>query len=304
MTHLYTKACCLASDISSSIFSLSAAGAGGGGGDGGSGGGGAFGGGNRLLGIGEVLYPPGCCPTGFGGSLFRGGKGRPDPDGTGGSTAGGACFGEGALPNGGREFGEVEEGGRGGGSFSSLLLFLSQGGVGALLLPPPPLLLPPGLGGRNGFPPSGEVPRLPSIEEEGDIDLSLPAEPSSNFFFRSPRDSFLWNRLPDIGLVSGSTILGGPRVLLCFGLLMLCCGLGLSLCAESGPGLFSNCFIKFEIFAFFGAGGGFGLLPLLPGPLFSCRMDGLESGTGGVGGECSTFTPVGPLLTFEPGEPN
>ena len=205
------------------------------------------------------------------------------------------CFGEGALPNGGREFKEEE--GRGGGGFSSLLLFLSQGGVGALLLPP----LPPGLGGRNGLPPSGEVPRLPSFEG-GDIDLSLPAEPSSNFFLRSPSDSFLWNRLPDIGLVSGSTFFGGPRELICTGLTILCCGLGLSLCDESGPGLFSNCFIKFEIFAFFRAGGGLG--PLLPpGPLLSWR-GGLESGTGGAGGGRSAFTPVGPLLTFELGEPN
>jgi hypothetical protein len=164
------------------------------------------------------------------------------------------CFGEGALPNGGREFKEVdEEGGGGGGAFSSLLLFLSQGGVGALLLLPPPP--PPGLGGRNGLPPSGEAPRLLSFEG-GDIDLSLPAEPSSNFFFRSPSDSFLWNRLPDIGLVSGSTLLGGPREDLCTGLTTLCCGLGLSLRNESWPGPFSNCFIKLEIFGFFGAGGG------------------------------------------------
>ena len=203
------------------------------------------------------------------------------------------CFGEGALPNGGRKFGEFEEGGGGGGgAFSSLLLFLSQGGVGALLLLPPP-----GLGGRNGLPPSGEVPRLLSFEG-GDIDLSLPAELSSNFFLRSPSDSFLWNRLPDIGLVSGSTLFGGPRELLCTGLTTLCCGLGLSLCNVSWLGPFSNCFIKFEIFGFFGAGGG--LEPLLsPGPLFSWR-DGFESGMGGAGGSRSAFTPIGPLLMFEP----
>ena len=206
------------------------------------------------------------------------------------------CFGEGALPNGGRELKEEEKVGGGGGCFSSLLLFFTQGGVGALLL-----LLLPGLGGRNGLPTSGEVPRLPSLEE-GDVDLSLPAETSSNFFLRSPSDSFLLNRLPDIGLVSGSTLFGGPRALLCTGLLTLCCGLGLSLCDVSGPGLFSNCFIKFEILAFFGAGGGFGPLPLTPGPLLSW-MDGLESETGGAGGVRSAFTPVGPLLTLELGEP-
>lgn len=52
--HLYTKACCLASDASSSISSAEAGG-GGGGGDGGSGGAGAAGGGNRLPRLGEVL---------------------------------------------------------------------------------------------------------------------------------------------------------------------------------------------------------------------------------------------------------
>ena len=285
LAYLYTNACCLASDVSSSLSAV---------GEGGSGGAGAVGGGNRLPTFGEVLYP-GCCSTGFGGSFFHGGKGRPGPGG-GGSAAAAVCFGEGALPNGGRELREEDEVGGTGGGFSSLLLFFNQGGVGALL--------PPGLGGRNGLPPSGDVPRLPSLEE-GDVDLSLLAEASSNFFLRSPSDSFLLNLLPDIGLVSGSTLFGGPRELLCIGLLTPCCGLGLSLCDISGPGLFSNCFIKFEIFAFFGAGGGgFGLLPLTPGrSLLLSWIDGLESGTGGAGGVRSAFTPVGPLLTFELGEP-
>ena len=111
----------------------------------------------------------------------------------------------------------------------------------------------------NGFPPSGEVPRLPSLED-GDVDLSLipPPECSSNFFFRSPRDSLLWNLLPDTGLTSGSTFLGGARPLLCAGLVMSCLGLGLWLGEDcSGPGLFSNLFIKSEIRAVLGAGGGF-----------------------------------------------
>ena len=152
LTYLYTNACCVASDVSSSTLSLSGEG---------SGGAGTMGGGNRLFILGGPLYPPDCCccSIGFGGSFFQGGSGRPGPSG-GGSTA---CFGEGARPNGGLELEEEDK--EGGGSFSSaVFLLLSRGGVGTLLLP--------GLGGRNGLPPSGEVPRLPSMEE-GETDLSL-----------------------------------------------------------------------------------------------------------------------------------